>query len=653
MNAKSPHPVPDRLPELLELLSDLVRSKAKMVDVERVLAGRRADLSRQKEKTPDFPSAWQSIQRGVASGERELSRAGKEYQQHSENFVSLVSQLSNPIGDFIANIVRDASPGHRTGAAAPNAPAGAPTGPKAAQNTQIRPIEARLTELEKKQQAMATQTASELQALQTAMKAVTTERQELREKDKAMSQKEKAVNDLLEDHKNLVAEHQTLSEKCTQLETQNKELFSKNSRFEEQLEATRKSYEGLHKKADRPHPENKKLRNDINETKSKLESITKEHSLSEDRRQKASAAARADYKALSDNHMKMIRRVSSLESRVTATEKDIANKTSEDLEGNNKPHTSEKSSADISEEIRQATAKLSSELETVNHLVQSHHALLNDFEPGELDKLWWTIPKIKEESTRLKEQVSSLESQHNELRAEFQDGKQNTSGVTPSHTSAPALQRTPTPSSAVENTPHTPTSDTTRKAEEAFKRVEDLKKAQDGIIRGIGGMIENARSEVKDAEKRTGAVLASVKERLDALEKGPNEVNGHPTNTGTDKDLAETRHTLRCLSDQHSTLDKIVREGFAEHSDRLEGLQQIYLHWQDQAANAPAMSSPSSASLPNLRPPARPGMVRQTSSYHETNRRTNGDMNGSVKRRRMESPHQNGAPPVTNGNGGH
>lgn len=651
MNAKGPYPVSDRLPDLLELLSDLVRSKAKMADLDRIFAGRNADLTRQQEKTPDFPSAWQSIQRGVQSADRDRTKAREEYKQRIDNFIVVVSQMSNPIGDFIASIVRDASLGPRTVAAAPNAPAGAPTGPKAEKNTQGGSVEARLQELERKQQSMAEQTAKELQSLQAAMKAVSTERQELRDRDKAISQKEKAVDDLLEDHKNLVAEHQTLSERCAQLETQNKELFSKNSRFEEQLEATRRSHEILDKKVVRPQPENKRLRDDVNETKSKLESITKEHSLSEDRRQKTSSTIRAEFKSLSDSHHKLIIRVSDLERRVSTAE-DTTQKTLKDLEGN-KPPTSEKVSADISEKVRQATAQLSSDLEAVTVMARSHQELLNDFEPGELDKLWWTVPKVKEESGCLKEQVSSLESQFNELRVAFQDGKQNTSDGAPREASAPALLGTPTPSSAVENTRHTINSDIARKAEEAFKRVEDLKKAQDGIIISIGGMIEKAQTKIKVVEKDTEVVLTSVKGRLDALEKSASEGNSNPTIMDTNNDLAETNHKLRSLTGQHNRLDKHVRDSFEDYSGRLDGLQQLYLSWQHHAANAPNMPSPSSAPLPNLRPPARPGMVRQTSSFHEGNRRTNGDLNGSVKRRRIESPHQNGTPPVTNGNGGY
>src|SRR5690606_32494817 len=127
-----------------------------------------------------------------------------------------------------------------------------------------------------------------------------------------------------------------------------------------------------------------------------------------------------------------------------------------------------------------------------------HQELLKDFEPGELDKLWWAVPKIKEESDRLKEQVSALERRHDEFRAEIQDGKQSTRNEEPTHTSAPAPSRTPTPSSVVDNSQHAPNSDSILKAEQAVKRVGDQKKAQDGIIRCMGGMIEKARAEVKD-----------------------------------------------------------------------------------------------------------------------------------------------------------
>lgn len=653
MNAGNPHSVPDQLPELLGLLTDVVRSKATMVDAKKVLAGRKADLARQQEKTPDFPAAWQSIQRGVKVGEKELSRVTKEYQQLSERFISVVSQLYNPVGDFIANVVRDASPERRTRIAPSDALPGAPTGPKAMQNTDIKPIEARLVELEKKHQSMDAQTASELQALQAAMKAVTTEHQELREKDKAMSQREKAVDDLLEEHKNLVAEHHSLGERCAKLEAQNKELLFKNSEFEKQLESNREPYEELDKKTDRSQRENKKLQEDFNELKARLDRIVKEQSLSEDRHQKVSTLLRANFRTLSENHDKVLMRLSNVEKRVTTVE-DTIRKVTKDLEGiatsvesglPDKALTFGKMSADITEKVSQATAGLSSDLETVIGLVQSHQELLNEFEPGELDKLWWTVPKIKEESDRLKEQISALEKRHEEFKAEIQNGKQSTGGGTLRDTSAPAPPRTPTPSSVVGNSQHILNSDTIRKAEEAVKRVGDLKKAQDGIIRGIGGMIDKARAEVKNVEKGTGAELASIKDRLDVLEKNASEGNGNPTDTGLNNDLADMNHKLCCLTDQHSSLDRFVRESLRDYSDRLYGLQQLYLDWQHHTTNTSTMPSPSIAAIPNHRPPAHPDMVRRTSSFREAKRAPKEDMNGSVKRRRMESAHQNGTPP--------
>lgn len=636
-----------------------------MVDLEQILAGRKSDLARQQEKTPDFPASWQALQRTVVSAEREFNKSGKEYQQHNERIRSALGQLSDPMGDFVLNIVRSVVPELRAGAPSPNTP---PTGPKAMRKADIEPLEARLAELEKQQQAAAAKTESELQALQSSLKAITTEREELQKKEQAMLWREKAAEGLIKDHQNLVSEHQRLNERCAALEMENKKLSSEHGRFEKLLESNRKSCQELDKKVEKPRVENKKLREDVEKARSELETIKKEQSQSEVRQQKVSSELRGKLKTASENHDKVVTRVSKVEKQATTIEGSLR-KTTDELKGfktsvasGPRNTTTPEMSAEIAESMRQVTAHseaiagLTSNLQAMSDSVESHQALLNNFDPDELDQVWWTLPKLKEDNKALGEQMSALENLHNELRAEVQDAKQSASREEAKDAAAPA----PPTTSATDNPQRIDYA--VRTAEEAARRVEKvdkfgrcLKMAQDTMIQAMGRMIDGARSEAKDLGKRADAGLVSVKERLDALEKSKDETKHTPADANTpgaqpdgeakdapsaDKDLV-TRNELQ-------KLDKFVRENFADYSDRLGGLQQLYLDWKRQLANAPSAPPQAGGAPPQPRPPGSTGMVRPTGDAQGSAR-----PNGLVKRRRMDSPLHSGTPPATNGAGRH
>ena len=663
-----------------------------MVDTEQTLAGRKSDLARQQEKTPDIPSSWQAIQRRVTSAERDLNKTSKEYQQYSERLHSVLTKLSHPISDSVSNIVYDALPSHGTDGASPNTPTGDCTGLKPVQNfeqrTNIQSVELRLAELEKLYQSTAANTESERQAPQTAMKAVTAEREGLRKTDETVARMEKLVDDLLKDHQNLVTEHHHLSERCTTLETENRRLSSKHTEFERFLEMSQKTCEELDKKTEQLRLDNRTLQEDLVQSRLELDNVKKEQSVSDEHHKKGSSALRDSLRILSENLDTVVSRVLNVEKQATTIESSQATaekhamaiesslaKASEDLKGlrgtvesgycntGPLPQTMRAEVEDLCHIVTKATAASLSEFESVAGLVYKHQSLLNEFEPGELDKLWWALPEVKQETDRLKERFAALEEHLGALETGIHT-KQTTPNKALRDTTSPP-SKVPVPYPVTENSQHI--SDrldrTARIAKEAYEHSRVLRKAQDDIIRGAGRMIDQVRSSVTSKQQSTETEIIGIKERLGDLEKRGCEDSQNVTDISTaniqaaeisekisrfDKDLGETRKNVQDLIAQYSKLNNLVNETLSGFSDRLTGLQQYYLDLQRQGTSA---SSPVNAALPNPRPPARPTMGRAMSDTHEVKRQSNGEMNGSGKRRRMESPRHSGTPPTTNGEG--
>lgn len=696
MSFKTSHPTPEKLSELVELFCDQVRSKTKLADVEQILNGRRSDLSRQQEKTPDQPSSWQAIQRSVTSGERDLSRSSRDHQQQSERLHSALGQFAGPLRDYVRNIVRDVLSEQKAGSTSPNAPQGAPRGPRAEEKSAgSKSIESRLAELERKHQSEADKNAElekkrqftadknavELRAAQEALKAMTAELKELQHQSQAMAEREKVADDLIEDHRNLVSEHQGLNHRCSKLE-------SENQRFDRLLETSRKACENLDSKVEKPRPETKKLREDLEktrtelaDTKKELSDAKKELAESQDRNQKASSSLRGNLKSLGDRHDKTVARLSSVEKRATTIEgslgKAVENvkgpNTSAGLGSQNNTPASERAMADITEQVRhataEATAQLAADLRSMNETVQSHQALLNEFEPGELDKLWWTLPEVKqkndalgEQVSILKQQVSALEKHQNDPGKEVREAKQGVSTGVSGDAVTSAASRKSTPSSGVEGSRPVSESEIVRTVNDAVKHVQSLKKAQDSIIQWMGRSLDEDRSKREADKKATDVEITSIKCRLDLLEKSKGTNDDTDTSNAavvkiTDRvstiesDQGEIKYSLRSLTVQFNNLNNFVRDKYPVLSDRLDGMQELFAAL-DAARQSASMPSPSANALPNLRPPPRPVVAAQPSEPQDVKRRING-ANGSANKRRRTEGGNGSASPGVNRAGGH
>lgn len=695
LKTSQPTPGPEELSELVDLFCEKVQSKAKLADAEHILKGRRSDLARQQEKTPDQPSSWQAIQRSVTSGERVLSKSNKDHQQQSERLHSALGQLAGPLRGYVENIVRAIISKQKTGPSSPNAPPGASKGLGVEEeSTGSKSIESRLAELERKHQTeaeknavlekkyqfAADKNAVELRAAQESLKTMTAELKELQGQGQAMT---KRSDDLAEDHQNLVSEHQGLNDRCAKLE-------SENQKFARLFEASRKTCETLNSKVEKPRPETKKLREDLEktrtelaDTKKELVDIKKELPESQDRNQKASSLY-GNLKSLGDRHDKTVARLSNVEKRATTIESSLS-KAVENMTGPNTstdsgfPHNTpapERLMADITERVRrattEATAQLAADIRFMNETVQSHQALLNEFEPGELDKLWWTLPEVKQKNDALGEQVSALQQQVSALEKlqddpgkEAREAKQGTSAGASGDAVTSAASRTSTPSLGIDGSRPVSDSEIIRTVNDAVKHVQSLKKAQDGIIQWMGRTLDDVRSKGETGKKATDEEIASINCRLDLLKSeggSKSTVNNKDASNAAvveitgrvstvERDQGEMKYSLRSLTVQFNSLNSFVRDRYPVLSDRLDGMQELFAAL-DHARQSASMPSPSASALPNLRPQPRPSVAAQPSEPQDVKRRFNGT-NGSANKRRRTEGGEGSASPAVNGSGGH
>ena len=688
---------PERVLGLLELFCDHVRSKAKLADVEQILNGRRADLTRQREKTPDQPSSWQAIQRSVTSGERDLSKSSRDHQQQSERVLSALGQIADSLHDHVQNIVRNVQSEQKGGSSSSNAPQGAPKGPRAEERSAgPKSVESRLAEVEKKHQYEADKNAElerkhqfaadkfavELRAAQEALKTMAADLKELQGQSRAVTKRE---DDLIEDHRNLVSEHQRLNDRCAKLE-------SENQKFAKLLEASRKTCESLDSKVEKARPETKKLREDLEktrtelaDTKKELAETKKELTESLDRNQKASSSLRGNFKTLGDRHDKTVSRLSNVEKRATAIESSLS-KAVENAGGpsisarsgsRNTTPAPERVTADITERVghatAEATAQLAADLRSINETVQSHQALLNEFEPGELDKLWWTLPEVKQKNDALVEQVftlqqqvSALEKLQNDPAKEVREAKQGVLAGASGEAVTSAVSRTSTPSSGIDGSRPVSESEIIRTVNDAVKHVQNLKKAQDGVIQWMGRTLDDVRSQGEADKKATVEEIASIKCHLDLLKKSDagSKSTGNDTDTSNaaivkitdrvstvERDQGDIKYSLRSLTVQFNDLNSFVRNKYPVLSDRLDGMQELFAAL-DASRQSASMPSPSANALPHLRPQPRPGVAAQPSEPHDVKRRING-ANGSANKRRRTEAGNRSASPAVHGVAGH
>lgn len=690
-----PTPSPKELSKLVELFCENVQSKAKLADAEQILKGRRSELARQQEKTPDQPSSWQAIQRSVTNGEQVLSKSSRDHQLQNERLHSALGQFGVPLRDYVGNIVRAIISEQKAGLSSPNAPPGAPKGPAIEEkSTGSKSIESRLAELErkyqteaeknavleKKHQFAADKNAVELRAAQESLKTMTAELKELQGQSQAVTKKE---DDLVEDHRNLVSEHQGLNDRCARLESENQKLAKL-------FEASRKTCENFDSKVEKPRPETKKLREDLEktrtelaDTKRELADIKKEFSVSQDRSQKASSSLRGNHKSLDDRHDKTVARLSNVEKRTTTIESSLS-KGVENVTGPNistgfgsrhNTPASERLMADITEKVRhattEATAQLAADIESMNETVQSHQALLNEFEPGELDKLWWTLPEVKQKNDALGEQVSTLQQQVSALEKlqgdpgkEVREAKQGVSAGASGDAVTSAASTTSTASLGIDGSRPVSESEIIRTVNDAVKHVQSLKKAQDGIIQWMGRTLDDVRTKGEAGKKATDEEIASINSRLGLLKSesgSKSTANDKDASNAAvvkitdrvstvERDQGEIKYSLRSLTVQFNSLNSFVRDNYPVFSDRLDGMQELVAAL-DHARQSASMPSPASA-LPNLRPQHRPGVAAQSSEPQDVKRRING-ANGSANKRRRTESGNGSASPAVNGDGGH